>query len=475
MGPTVMTAQGAVVGVDQGATHAWYAIPYASPPVGPLRFRRPAPPLRHREPLDAVSWGPAPVQRFIDGSVSGSGRTAVSEDCLTLNVVRPADAPSGPLPVFVWVHGGAFITGAASTYDARRLAAAGRMVVVTLDYRVGPFGFLDLSSLSTPPSRGGGGQALFQSNAGLFDQIAALAWVRRNIASFGGDPSTITLAGQSAGGTSVLALMCMPAARGMFTRAIAQSPAPAMGLPASLHARWAARFARLLGSGADAVSPAEAVAAASPGQILGAMDELHGLAAAECPDVSILSPCIDASLPEPIMDAFAAGRQAGVPLLIGTNRDENGLAPSPWGEAADAELRAWYATVERTAEAHPRRAPTWMYRFDHVSADPRIGPRGAAHSQELRYLFGDLPADAPARDARFCERMQGLWSRFAAEGRPDDPAVWPRHDVDHRVMILDDAPELARRSCDTGSVVHNLEHGADGGLSASAGNLDGPV
>lgn len=474
MVPTVMTAQGAVVGVDQGATHAWYAIPYAAPPIGPLRFRRPAPPPRHREPLHATGWGPAPVQRFIDGSVSGYGRTAVSEDCLTLNIVRPADAPSGPLPVFVWVHGGAFITGAASTYDARRLAAAGRMVVVTLNYRVGPFGFLDLSSLPSAP-RGSDGDTRFQSNAGLFDQIAALDWVRRNIASFGGDPSTITLAGQSAGGTSVLALMCMPAARGLFARAIAQSPAPAMGLPASVHARWAARFARLLGGGAGAVSPAEAVAAAAPGRILEAMDELHGLAAAECPDVSILSPCIDTSLPEPIMDAFAAGRQASVPLLIGTNRDEDGLAPSPWGETADAELRAWYATVERTAEAHSNRAPTWMYRFDHVSADLRIGPRGATHSQELRYLFGNLPDDAPARDARFSERMQGLWSQFAAEGKPADPTVWPRHNVDHRVMILDDAPELERRSCNTGSVVHNLEHGAGGGLSSSAGDPSGPV
>ncbi|AZZ38440.1 carboxylesterase/lipase family protein [Acidipropionibacterium jensenii] len=452
--PTVMTAQGPVVGVDQGATRAWYALPYAAPPLGPLRFRRPSPPLPHREPLDAGRWGPAPVQRLIDGSVSGFGGTAVAEDCLTLDVVRPSTdraesdanddvdsdvegdvADGAGLPVLVWIHGGAFMTGTGSTYDARGLAEAGRMIVVTLNYRVGPFGFLDLSSLSTPGVR-------CDSNVGLFDQITALKWVQANIAAFGGDPGNVTLAGQSAGGTSVLALLCMPAARGLFARAVAQSPAPAMGLSGAVHAGWAHRFADLLRArvGADT---ATALATASPDQLLDAMDELHAISAARCPDVSILCPCIDRSLPAPILEAFETGRQAAVGLLIGTNRDEDGLAPGPYDESAAAELRAWHLTVVRTAVAHGRRAPTWMYRFDHVSADPRIGPRGAAHSQELRYLFGTLPADSPDRDSRFSSMMQRLWSRFAADGRPAESRDWPTYRADRRrIMVLDDDPAV---------------------------------
>ncbi|WP_161971487.1 carboxylesterase/lipase family protein [Acidipropionibacterium jensenii] len=448
-----MTAQGPVVGVDQGATRAWYGLPYAAPPLGPLRFRRPSPPLPRRQPLDADRWSPAPIQRPINGSVSGFGGTTIDEDCLTLNVVWPSSdrvesdadsdvdsdiADGARIPVLVWIHGGAFMTGTGSTYDARRLAEAGKMIVVTLNYRVGPFGFLDLSSLSTPGLR-------CESNVGLFDQIAALKWVRANISAFGGDPDNVTLAGQSAGGTSVLALLCMPAARGLFARAIAQSPAPAMGLSGAVHAGWAHRFADLLHArvGADT---ATALATASPDQLLDTMDELHAVSAARCPDVSILCPCIDRTFPAPILEAFETGGQAAVGLLIGTNRDEDGLAPGPCGESVAAELRAWHRTVVRTAVAHSRRAPTWVYRFDHVSADPRIGPWGAAHSQELRYLFGTLPADPPDRDSRFSSTMQRLWSRFTTDGRPAEAQVWPAFDADQRrIAILDNDPAVIRQ------------------------------
>ena len=214
----VDTAHGPVRGSDDGLVKIWKGLRYAAVPTGDRRWRAPEPPQPWREVADATSYGavcPQPVEPRIPidlGAPQG-------DDCLTLNVWASSDTAAGDgKPVMVWVHGGAYIFGAASQplYDGTALTAGGDVVVVTVNYRVGAFGFLDLSSFSTPTRR-------FESNLGLHDVILALQWVRDNIAGFGGDPDRVTLFGESAGAGIVTTLLTAPAAAGLFTAAIAQS------------------------------------------------------------------------------------------------------------------------------------------------------------------------------------------------------------------------------------------------------------
>ncbi|MGP5243925.1 carboxylesterase family protein [Corynebacterium variabile] len=336
---TVQTTEGPVTGVSQGATTAWNGVPYATPPVGELRFRRPQPTAHRDEPLETTTWGPSPMQPPAPETMGGVGDHGVTdEDCLTLNIVRPA-GDATDLPVMVWIYGGAFTVGASRNYDGRHLAARGDVVVVTVNYRVGPWGFLDLSSLSTP-------EHTFESNTGLHDQIAALRWVRDNISAFGGDPTNITLFGESAGGSSVLSLMCMPEADGLFHRVIAQSPAVA-GTPASVHAKDAAHLAQIVTGGTggtgDAGSSDPAAAAAALHDMLAEVLLAASLrSAAETgatdPGRLIYGPTVDGeSLPAALLAAFATGRQAQVPLVIGTNASE-GLSFLLSAQATGSEI-----------------------------------------------------------------------------------------------------------------------------------------
>ncbi len=209
---------GPITGARQANIWSYKGIPYAAPPVGNLRWKPPQPVAAWTSPRACTSYGPACPQPTGGELLPSLAVGATSEDCLYLNVWSPAHNPSQKLPVMVWIHGGSFVTGAGSlsVYDGANLAGKG-VVVVTINYRLGPLGFLALPALSKESPQGVSG------NYGLLDQIAALRWVQKNIAGFGGDPARVTVFGESAGAISVLDLMVSPLAKGLFQRAIAES------------------------------------------------------------------------------------------------------------------------------------------------------------------------------------------------------------------------------------------------------------
>ncbi|MCQ9384200.1 carboxylesterase/lipase family protein [Brevibacterium moorei] len=481
-GPLRHTTEGPVRGLAQGATDAWYGIPFAAPPVGELRFRRPVPPAMRTTVFTADSWGPAPVQTPRPEAFGGVGENPeMDEDCLTLTIVTPHTESHGPLPVLVWIYGGAFAIGVNRNYDARVLAERTGCVVVSPNYRVGPFGFIDFSALSGP-------EHVFESNVGLYDQIRALDWVRENIAAFGGDPAAVTVFGESAGAMSVLALMAMPDAHGLFHRAIAQSPAPASMLSVEQAGRWAEVLLDDLAT--DQTSSAERaqrLARASAAELLQAFEALNEQAPELAPGLMICGPVVDGeSLPSAPLAALADGSAAAVPLLIGTNDNEGTLfaigaqagggetipvlpetlervfAAAPgWPEVLAAypdyprdaprlggDAVFWYPTV-CAAELHARHNPVWLYRFDYVSEDPRFGAFGATHGAEIPHVFGRSRATVMAegdsagdsRDARFSARMMDLWGSFARTGQPGGD--WPGFDErERRTLILDAQPRV---------------------------------
>lgn len=260
------TATGIVEGFTRDGVHRWRSIPYARAPVGSLRFRAPQPAqpwpgVRHCHTFANC----APQQRRY--TVMGIGRYQTrSEDCLTLNVVTPEEPATQPLPVMVFIHGGGYILGSSATpiYDGAALARRG-CVYVSVNYRLGALGCLDLSSLSTP-------QITLDSNVYLRDLVLALRWVHDNIAEFGGDPGNVTIFGESAGAHITATLLAVPAAKGLFARAISESPAAGMVRSREVAAEFAARFANLIG--ARTQDAANALMQASPAQLVEAQHHL---------------------------------------------------------------------------------------------------------------------------------------------------------------------------------------------------------
>lgn len=439
---------GAVVRVDAGLLRgevgdgiaSFKGVPYAAPPVGPLRWRapRPAAPWQGERPATAV--GPMCMQRY-NPSDRGVGPLPMSEDCLTLNVWAPAAPRAEALPVMLWIHGGGFVNGSGTAllYDGTHLARQGA-VVVTINYRLGRFGFFAHPALSRERADDPLG------NYGLMDQIAALRWVRRNAAAFGGDPNDVTIFGESAGGSSVTHLMISPLARGLFHKAISQSglgrersafldrPGPD-GIPAAEEA--GRRFADSLGVADDA----DALRAVPAERILAAGDP--GL-------LDLGFPMIDGRvITMEVADAFARGRQARVPFVVGYNSAE-----FPWAtegtpffrsvvrlsEAARARVEAAYGTREEfSANAvsdflfvEPARnlarrhaahgAPTWLYRFSVLPPTAPAALEGAPHASERQYVFRTLDqAEWPTgpADARAAETMSAYWVAFARSGDPN--------------------------------------------------------
>ncbi|NUS42562.1 MAG: carboxylesterase/lipase family protein, partial [Mycobacteriaceae bacterium] len=245
--PVVRTRYGDVRGFREGDSFVWRSVPYAAPIAGPNRFRRPVAPRPWQGERDCTRFG-AIAPQGLDAMVPMDSGLEIGEDCLWVNVWAPA-RPDKPRPVLVWLHGGAYCLGTAAQalYDGRRLAELGDMLVVGVNYRVGAFGFLDLSSLSRP------GTVQFDSNLGLWDQVSALEWIRDNIAEFGGDPDNVTLFGESSGAGCVTTLMTSPRAEGLFHRAIAQSPPATSVYGPNRAAGVARRYLELAGVGrADA-------------------------------------------------------------------------------------------------------------------------------------------------------------------------------------------------------------------------------
>lgn len=446
--PRATVEQGVLIGRREGAVSSFRGVPYAAPPVGPLRWRAPRPPAPWSQPRDAGQVGALCIQPPSGGD-PGVGPPPMSEDCLTLNVWTPAERAE-PRPVMVWIHGGGFNNGSgtAALYDGANLAKRG-VVVVTVNYRLGRLGFFDHPALAAERARGEPG-----GNYGMMDIVAALKWVRENAGAFGGDAGNVTVFGESAGGAAVTRLMISPEARGLFHRAVVQSglgrdtgvplDAPsAVGGP-SLRDRGMA-FARTIGATTAAelrALPAEALLRPAPNFYGG--DNL----------------VIDGRLvTEDVETAFSGGREAPVPLIIGTNSAEFWwIRPqeiNPYGAIDDAltsqervDLYAAYGgedgyrahvvsdlafnePARHLARLHARNGhPTYLYRFDVVPDSNPEPSGGATHASERPYVFDNLHTvgrPTGERDQRAAEAMAGYWTRFAAKGDPNGEGrpAWP--------------------------------------------------
>ncbi|WP_439358243.1 carboxylesterase/lipase family protein [Bradyrhizobium sp. DASA03007] len=440
--PFALTREGQMLGAVEGEVASFKGLAYAAPPVGALRWRPPQPTAESSEMHTAYDYGAPCLQPSLP---------AAREDCLTLNVFRPFGV-DGPLPVMMFIHGGAFVTGTANdaVFDGARLAQAG-LIVVTVNYRLGVLGWLTHPALS----EGGSG------NYGLMDQIAALHWVQDNIAAFGGDPNNVTLFGNGAGATSIALLMLCRQARGLFQKAILQSVPGRAALHSPQEAEVvSAYFAAGLASEPD-------LRAVPPARLLAAEDRLLAKFA------RAFVPVMDGSLvTENIAAGFTAGHESRIPLIIGSNDDETGfgdelddqddLASS--GRTIDglrelypnllkpSELKARFYTdkvfsepVRLLARLHAATgAPTFRYRFGYVPEARRANPdRG--HGRELQFIFGaeGVPGAGifSRGDREVASRMRGYWINFARSGDPNGPGLphWDAAaDRDRLLLITDD-------------------------------------
>lgn len=484
-GPTVATVSGMLAGtnVDAGGGSVvcrFLGIRYAAAPTGDLRWRAPRPPR---------SWdGTRPAETFAPAAPQGAALESrlpgfrpdhpTSEDCLALNVWTPG--LHGSRPVIVWFPGGAYLSGATAqpVYDGTRLAAASNAVVVTVGYRLGALGFL------APDGDG-------LANCGLRDQLAALAWVHRHAAAFGGDPRNVTVMGESAGAGSLLHLLASPALAAMplFHHAVVQSGQP-VTLTAEQGRAVAATFARHLGLPRADVEhlrsvPVERLLEAQTATSAEMLSAVGPMA---------FAPSIDGDILDlPILDALREGRSADIALVIGTTRDELSLFDDPRDATLDderltqrlarllgPEVDATVACAEYRRRLGPgaRNADVWnaartdvmmrgpalavadahasaggrtfVYRFDWAA--PAIG---AAHGVDLPFTFGTAEHEGWDRVVGWDRRAEALgrdwrasWSCFAAHGDPSTPArPWPEHDPAHPVVMVF-APDSIRAVAD---------------------------
>jgi para-nitrobenzyl esterase len=478
------TSAGALRGTTEGNVAVWRGVPYAQQPVGERRFLAPAPLRPWTGERDAVEHGPLPPQ---GRSFVGGGRDdpkVRDEACLTVTVWSPHT--SGSLPVMVWIPGGAFVYGAGQLqlYNGSRLAANGDVVVVNVTYRIGVFGGFELGSLG----------AGFDDNLCLRDQIAALGWVRENIAAFGGDPDQVTVFGESAGATSVLALLASPAADGLFARAIAQSPALPLIADVDARAEQAQRFLHEVGAKADELKELP------QRRLRRAAGVLQSQSSATTPVLAFgLTYGVDL-LPRHPVEAAASGDVHPIPLIVGTNSHEASMfawskppmLPTTIGGIDSFFARREAGARERVLAAYPdfprRRAliaigsdamfsgpmwafadgysgyaPTYVYRFDHTTWTLRALGLGAAHGSEIvhiqhsygSYLGRKLHPLGRRVQPAVGRRMQRTWLDFA---RGELGVDWPRYDVAHRRTRVirstrDDTvadPDAARREAWSG-------------------------
>ncbi|MBB2993015.1 para-nitrobenzyl esterase [Mycolicibacterium iranicum] len=473
----VNTAAGTVEGFTRDGVDRWRSIPFARPPVGALRYRAPQPVQPWRGVRHCHGFGYCAPQQKMYTLLAPGRYQPMSEDCLTLNVVAPQGAGTradGPLPVMVFIHGGGYLLGSSATpvYDGASLARKG-CVYVSVNYRLGALGCLELSSLSTP-------EVTIDDNLFLRDLVMALRWVRDNIGAFGGDADNVTIFGESAGAHAVATLMATPDAKGLFARAISQSPASGMISNADIAEDYAVRFARQLG--ADRAGAGRALLAARPAELVNALDRLVVEGQRDMLGAFAIGPTFGTEyLPEDPVEAMRDGTAHAVPLIVGTNADEGRLftrflkllptneqaierllahmepearqrilAAYPGYPSAQACVRfggdfIFGSAVWQIAHAHSAHAPTYVYRFDYATAALRLSGMGATHATELlavfdvyRSRFGRLlTAGIDARSARkVTDDVQRRWLSFAGRGAPG--ADWPQYTRDDRaVLVLD--------------------------------------
>lgn len=478
----VQIRQGALQGISEAGVSVYKGVPYAQPPVGPLRWRAPVPAEGWTSVRDAKAFGSACLQppQAPNGLYSG-GLAPMSEDCLSLNVWAPTAAKK--LPVMVWIHGGALLGGGSSEplYDGAKLAKQG-IVFVSINYRLGLLGYFAHPALSAESPQ------TLSGNYGLLDQIEALRWVRDNIAAFGGDPNQVTIAGESAGGLSAIALMTSPQAKGLFRRAIVQSgymPAyralheSTLGLPSAE-------------AGGEALG---AAAGAKTAEQLRATDLVTlfkaGLATGWQPE-----PVIDgAVLPRQLVETFARGEQAKVDVLAGFNEGEIRsllflMPPAPatseayfvdvrkrFGVKADAYLAVYPGTEPRAdvmasirdglygfaAQYLVRQQAAagqggYLYYFRHSTPAQKARDLAAFHASEIPYVFGQVGEGAKlgpnwprppltSEETALSDAMLNYWVSFVRTGVPAAPGetAWPRFTAKERGYLdIDDRPVAAR-------------------------------
>jgi len=465
-GLIVRTDRGLLQGKSAEGTDQFLGIPYAAPPDGALRWAAPQPAPRWQGVRQATSYGGRCAQL-----ASGNGPRVDNEDCLYLNVYTPPGAGarsgwrSGGLPVLVMIHGGGLTTGAGDQHDGSLIVTTDHIIVVSINYRLGPFGFLDVPGLAS-------GAAAANGNFGLLDQEAALRWVQRNIGAFGGDPAKVTIDGESAGGWSVCALLTSPPARGLFRGAIMQSGSCASQSPAAAQAASLA-FAKQAGC-PSAATAASCLRALPEQTLLDASSSYQPLFTYGGPEL----PVADAS-------AVATGNYDRVPLLIGTNHNEGRtfsqgftgltetqadqliasefgsrtaaiLARYPWASYPSPYTAAYMigdiwtdsgfltgiggCPEQNLASQFASTTRTYFYQFDDLNApglnmDHPGYQWGAGHAMELAYLWPSFNNGYSLYDLltpaqlELSQQMVRYWGAFVATGRPEasgQPA-WPRY------------------------------------------------
>jgi para-nitrobenzyl esterase len=465
---TVKTEQGKVHGktINEGKVKAFLGLPYAAPPVGDLRWKAPEPPAKWKGERDAAKFGAHCAQgpAFADMIFQDSGP---SEDCLFLNVYAPADSTEkSKLPVMFWIHGGGYSSGASSEprHNGDFLPTKG-VVLVTINYRLGVFGFLATADLAKEANGAAG-------NYGLLDMVAALEWVKANIKKFGGDPDNVTIFGESAGSFAVSTLMASPAARGLFQKGIGESGAAFSDvLPTdTLEAREKKDGDWVTSLGAKSLKE------------LRAMPTDKILDGVKSRGQGGFPPVIDGKLlTEPVADTYAAGKQAHIPLLAGWNGDEGSflamrgmtaeqfkaMAAGLFKERAaeflelyrgDTDAQALRAAIDygsdsfialgtwKWLEAHRKtgESPVYRYHFELAAPPSKFHPGSFVfHSDDIEYVFGTLDTRPGAvwrpEDRKLSEQFMSYWTNFAKTGDPNGPGLpeWPKYGKGDELIHLD--------------------------------------
>jgi para-nitrobenzyl esterase len=474
-GPVVHAPAGTARGETRGDLHIFKGLPFAVAPVGWRRWKPPTAMSVWKGERDASKFGPACYQpKSPPGSIYADAPQAMSEDCLTLNIWTRANASKAP--VFVWIHGGALTTGSSSqaVYDGAAFAARG-VVFVSINYRLGVLGYLAHPGLSAES------REVTSGNYGLLDQIAALRWVKKNISAFGGDPSNITIAGESAGGLSVMYLMASPLARGLFERAIAQS-AYMISTPELRGSQFGDVAGEAIGAwlaGKLGVNDVAGLRAMDAGKLTDAA-ALAGYAPFGTIDGHILT--------RQLVDVFDLGEQARVPLLAGFNSGEirslRFLAPPPPSDAAvytslirdryadltDAFLQLYpSANLAESVLMAPRDAiygwtaerlvrkqtalgvPAFLYFFDHGYPAADASGLHAFHASELPFIFHTVDRTPPSwpkvpaesTQSKLSDAMTDYWVAFARDGTPDaaEQPRWESYGPVRAFMGFADVPQ----------------------------------